>query len=332
MALTAERERPLVALVGPTAVGKTAVGIALAKRLGGEIISADAVAVYRGPDIGAAKPTLSERAEVPFHLIDVVSPAEDFTVTDFSRLAEEAISAIRGRGRWPIVVGGTGLYVRAVTATLTVPNVPPQPEIRAELQAESDAFGSAVLHARLGAIDPAAAARILPGDAKRIIRALEVYRVTGRPFSSFHTPEGVHGVPRPNTWQFGLRMDRSQLYARIEARVDAMLAAGFEDEVRGLLAAGFDPGLKALQSLGYRHLGRYVLGETDFETAVTELKRDTRRYARRQMIWFQADPNIVWYDRSVPSGERVSAGSGSGDEALAEAIAERLTGGAGYAG
>jgi tRNA dimethylallyltransferase len=315
---------PLVALAGPTAIGKTAVGIALAHRLKGEIISADAVAVYQGLDIGAAKPTMEEREGIPFHLLDVVRPDEEFTLADFARLAEESIGAIRERGHVPILVGGTGLYIRAVTAVLTMPSVPPQPEIRAKLWDEAEREGAPFLHHRLRDVDPVAAEKILPGDAKRIIRALEVYRVTGKPMSSFHTPEGVHGVPRTNTHLFGLTMARQILYQRIEARVDAMMAAGFVDEVRGLVSAGFGPERKAMQSLGYRHLLSYLRGEIAEDIAVSELKRDTRRYAKRQMIWFNADPNIIWYDviKDVPSLEH--EGINSLAEAIAATLARRL--------
>ncbi len=300
-------EPPLLALVGPTAVGKTAVGVELAARIGAEIVSADAVAVYRRLDIGAAKPTAEERARAPFHLIDVADPDEDFTVADFARRAEEAIAGIRARGRVPLIVGGTGLYVRALTATLSVPNVPPQPGLRAALAEEAERDGAPALHARLARLDPAAAARILPGDRKRVIRALEVHAVTGRPLSSFHTPEGVRGVPRPDTHLFGLAMPREALYARIEARVDAMLAAGFVDEVRGLLAAGYGPHLKSMQSLGYRHLAAHLTRGEDLQTAVAELKRDTRRYAKRQLSWFNADPAVRWTDAEGRDGPEVSA-------------------------
>jgi tRNA dimethylallyltransferase len=304
-------------------VGKTAVGIALAKRVGGEIISADAVAVYRGLDIGAAKPDATERAEVQFHLIDIADPDEDFTVADFARLAEAAIADIRRRGRMPIIVGGTGLYVRAVTATLTVPNVAPQPELRAAWWAEAEARGAIYLHEQLAMIDPGAAAKIAPGDAKRIIRALEVFAVTGRPMSAFHTPEGVHGVPRPNTRQFGLRMERERLYRRIDDRVDAMLDAGFVEEVQGLLSAGYKGELKALQSLGYRHLAAYLRGEVEREKAVGELKRDTRRYAKRQLSWFNADPNVAWIDMEE-IGETRHGSTAPRAETVADVLAVKI--------
>jgi len=293
-------EPPLVAVVGPTAVGKTDVGLALAERLNGEIVSADAVAAYRGLDIGTAKPTPDERARVPFHLLDVADPDADFNVADFERLANAAIADIRARGRTPILVGGTGLYVRAVTAVLSLPHVPPQPDVRARLYAEAEASGTPILHARLVDVDPASAAKINQNDLKRIVRALEVHTVTGQPLSSFHTPEGVHGKPRPNTLVFGLDIaPREALYERIERRVDAMMAAGFEDEVRGLLAAGYPAGLKSLQSLGYRHLAAFLAGTIDRDTAVAELKRDTRRYAKRQLSWFRGDPRVTWLTTSA---------------------------------
>jgi tRNA dimethylallyltransferase len=307
-------ERTLIAIVGPTAVGKTAVGVHLAEKIGGEVISADAVAVYRGLDIGAAKPDAAERARARFHLIDVVDPDADFTVADFEQQADAAIEEIQNRGQAPIVVGGTGLYVRAVAARLTVPNVPPQAELRAGLQAEAEAQGAAALHARLAAIDPAAAAKILPADVRRTIRALEVYLVTGQPMSSFHTPEGVHGVPRANTIVFGLRMEREALYRRIESRVDAMMAMGLREEVQGLLAAGHGPARKSMQSLGYRHLLRHLTQGQPLEETVAELKRDTRRFAKRQMAWFNADSQVRWID---------VAADGTTAEAVAAVIAAR---------
>lgn len=299
-------ELPLVAVVGPTAVGKTAVGVELAARIGGEVVSADAVAVYRGLDIGAAKPTREERIRARFHLLDVVDPDENFTVADWARLAEEAVADIRRRGAVPIVVGGTGLYVRALTATLALPQVPPQPEVRARLEAQARDEGTAALHARLAHVDAVSAARIGPGDRRRIIRAWEVFLVTGTPLSSFHTPEGVRGVPRPGTHLFGLARARDALYARIEARIEAMLAQGFIDEVRGLLDAGYGSNLKSLQSLGYRHIAAHLEQDAPLEAAVADLKRDTRRYAKRQLAWFRADTGMEWVSHQEQTAARAS--------------------------
>lgn len=286
-------EPPLIALVGPTAAGKTAVGMALAARLNGEIVSADAVAVFRGLDIGSAKPTRAEQAETPFHLLDVARPDESFTLADYERLASAVIAGIRARGRTPIVVGGTGLYVRAVTAILSIPHVEPQHALRARLWAEAGAQPPGFLHARLARLDPLSAAKIGPGDNKRVIRALEVEAVTGQPLSAFHTPSGVRGVPRPNTHVLGLRWDRAALYGRINARVDAMMAAGFLNEVRGLLARGYGPE-KAMQSLGYRHLAAHLQSGVALDETVAQLKQDTRRFAKRQLSWFGNDANVRW--------------------------------------
>ena len=300
----------LLGIVGPTGVGKTAVGVSLAELLGGELVSADAVAVYRKLDIGSAKPGVEERERVPFHLIDVADPEEDFSMTDFSRLAEESFGQIRGRGKLPILVGGTGLYVRSVTATLSIPNVPPQPELRARLWAEVELLGSPALHARLAEIDSISAEKILPGDAKRILRALEVYEVTKRPASSFHTAEGVHGVPKPGVRLFGLERERESLYRRIDDRVDEMLAQGFLDEVRGLLASGLSPEAKSLKSLGYRHLVQFLHGVVGWDDTVELLKRDTRRFAKRQLTWFRGDPAVCW--------------THVGENETAEAVARRI--------
>jgi tRNA dimethylallyltransferase len=303
----------LLAIVGPTAVGKTAVALALAELLGGELVSADAVAVYTGLDIGSAKPTASECARARFHLIDVVDPSEDFSVADFARLAESAFQEIRARGKLPILVGGTGLYVRSVTATLSIPEVSPDEAFRAERWAEVEIQGAPALHARLETIDPISASKIQINDAKRVIRALEVFHATGKPASSFHTPEGVHGVPRPGAVTVGLRLPREALYARIDARVDAMLAAGFLDEVRTLLASGVSRETKAMQSLGYKHLVQFHNGELTFDEAVALIKRDTRRFAKRQLSWFGNDPNVSWIDIEETD--------------TAEALARRIVGG-----
>ncbi|MBC8135146.1 MAG: tRNA (adenosine(37)-N6)-dimethylallyltransferase MiaA [Fibrella sp.] len=305
-------EPPLIAVVGPTASGKTAVAVALSERLNGEIVSADAVAVYKYLNIGAAKPDESEKARAIFHLVDVADPADDFTLSDFEALASAAISDIRSRGKTPILAGGTGLYVRSVTATLSVPSVAPQEAIRERLWAEVTESGAERLHARLQMVDPASAKKILPGDAKRMIRALEVYEVTGQPMSSFHTPEGIRGVPKPNTFLFGLERERAGLYHRIEARTHAMMEAGFLSEVEKLLARGYDANLKSMGSLGYRHLVRHLTQEQPLLEALEDLIRDTRRFAKRQISWFRADSEVLW----IPVGEKSSA------EAVADAMVE----------
>ncbi|MFM7321456.1 MAG: tRNA (adenosine(37)-N6)-dimethylallyltransferase MiaA [Armatimonadota bacterium] len=287
---------PLVALVGPTASGKTAVAIALARVLGAEIVSADAVAVYRGLDIGAAKPDAAERAAAVFHCIDIAEPSFDFSVHDYVAAAESACADIRRRGLLPLIAGGTGLYVRPMMATLSLPPVAPNPEVRGALILEAESIGVEALHARLARVDPPSAARIHPGDLRRIVRALEVHAATGRPMSEFHTPEGVHGIPRPGAITVGLERTPDDLARRIAARVVAMLEAGFEDEVRALLEAGFDPKGKALSSLGYRHLIQYLVDGRPLSEVVAELERDTRRYAKRQRSWFRNDPSVRWVE------------------------------------
>jgi tRNA dimethylallyltransferase len=285
----------LVGIVGPTATGKTAVGLELAKKLDGEIISADSMAVYKGMDIGTAKPTAAEQAAVRFHLIDVVRPDEEFSVAGFKRLAEQAVADIIARHRLPLLVGGTGLYVRAVTGGLNIPAVGPDRKLRESLKAEAAAFGNERLLERLRAVDPAAAERIHARDLKRIMRALEVYVLTGLPISHFHSTAGSTDAAY-HVRLFGLNMSRTALYERIERRVDEQIEAGLVEEVHGLLAGGYTVELPSMKGLGYKQIAGYLLGEYDFETAVALLKRDTRRFAKRQLTWFRADPRIRWID------------------------------------
>ena len=285
----------LVGIVGPTATGKTAVGLELAKKLDGEIVSADSMAVYKGMDIGTAKPTAAEQAAVRFHLIDVVRPDEEFSVAEFKRLAERAVADIIARHRLPLLVGGTGLYVRAVTGGLNIPAVGPDRKLRESLKAEAAAFGNERLLERLRAVDPAAAERIHARDLKRIIRALEVYVLTGLPISHFHSTAGSTDAAY-HVRLFGLNMSRTALYERIERRVDEQIEAGLVQEVSGLLAGGYTVELPSMKGLGYKQIAGYLLGEYDFETAVALLKRDTRRFAKRQLTWFRADPRIRWID------------------------------------
>lgn len=281
--------------MGPTATGKTAVGIELARKLDGEIISADSMAVYKGMDIGTAKPTPEERAEAVFHLIDVTSPDEDFSVAEFKRLAEESIADIVRRGKQPILVGGTGLYIRAVTRGLNIPSAAPNRELRERLKAEASEIGNEALLERLRAIDPETASRLHPNDLKRIIRALEVHALTGFPISHFHATAGTTEVAY-HVRLFGLTMSRPALYQNIERRVDEQIQSGFVEEVRGLLDNGYSPDLPALKGLGYKQIAGYLVGEYDLRTAVDLLKRDTRRFAKRQFTWFRAEPGIHWID------------------------------------
>ncbi len=284
---------PRCALVGPTASGKTALAVALARDLTGvELVSVDAMAVYRGLDIGTAKPTAAERAGVVWHLVDLVEPSEEFSVARFQAAAEAAFEEIASRGHVALLVGGTGLYHRAVVDGLELPGR--FPPLAAELEREARAPGGAeALYARLSALDPLAASRILPGNLRRIVRALEVCLGTGRPFSSFGP--GLGSYDERDVACFGLRPERVELDARIATRLDEQLAVGFLDEVRALMAAG---GLSrtARQALGYRELLDHLEGRTDLETARRLTVSRTRAFARRQESWFRRDPRITWLE------------------------------------
>ncbi len=280
----------LVVICGPTAVGKSAAAVELARRIGGEIVCADSRTLYRGMDIGTAKPTPEQRRQVPHHLLDVADPDQTVTLAVYRTLALEALDAIRRRGRVPLLVGGTGLYIRAVVDGFAIPPVPPDPALRARLEEEERAQPG-VLHARLRQVDPRAAARIHPRNVRRLVRALEVYARTGRPISEWQRADPVGAVV-----QIGLTMDRAALDRRIEARVWEQLDRGLVDEVRALLARGYDPRLPAMQGLGYKEIVPYLRGECSLEEAVARLVRHTRRYARRQWIWFRRDPRIRWLD------------------------------------
>jgi tRNA dimethylallyltransferase len=282
----------LIVICGPTGVGKTRFAIALAKRFDGEIVGADSMQIYRDLAIGTAKPTAAERAQIPHHLVDCVPPSEAFSAAEYARRAREIVTELIDRGKRPFVVGGTGLYIKALLQGLTEA-APSDRAVRGALREEADRLGLPALYRRLDRVDPASAARIHPNDGFRIIRALEVQTLTGRPMSAV---QAAHRFP-PSPYRslkIGLRNERAALYARIDARVDAMLAEGFLDEVRRLRAAGLNPHGKAMQSLGYRHLNAFLDGDCDWEAAVRTLKRDHRRYAKRQLTWFGADPEIHW--------------------------------------
>ena len=287
---------PLVALVGPTATGKTALAVALTERLSDSTrcsaVAADSRQIYRLMDIATAKPTAAERAVLPHALIDVVWPDENYTLAQYQADAQQAIAAIAQAGTLPLLIGGTGLYIRSVVDGLAIPRVAPQPALRAELEAEAAAQGAATLHERLAALDPVAAAQIAPTNARRIIRALEVCLVTGRPFSE---QQGARATPY-RTLMVGLNMDRAALYARADARIDAMLAAGVVEETAGLVAQGYDWRLPSMSSLGYREIGAYLRGESSLAEAVERFKLATHRYIRRQITWFRPDARIHWLD------------------------------------
>jgi tRNA dimethylallyltransferase len=285
----------LPALVGPTASGKTQAGVAIAEVLGAEIVSVDSMLVYRGMDIGTAKPTAGERRSVAHHLLDVAEPSEPFSVARFQRLARDALDEISRRGATPLLVGGSGLYLRAVVDDLEIPAT--DPATRADLERQADALGAGGMYRRLVSSDPAAAAKIEPANVRRTVRALEVASVTGRPFSSFagawtdYPPERMHGV--------GIEIERDVLAARIHARVGSMLEAGFLDEVRSLVARGLGAWLTSSRAIGYAEMARHLQGRLSLEDAVEATERRTGSLARRQMAWFRRDPRIRWVRAGV---------------------------------
>jgi tRNA dimethylallyltransferase len=289
---------PIVVVVGPTAAGKSGLALALAHAVDAEIVSADSQQVYRHFDIGTAKPAAAERRAVPHHLIDVVEPDAPFSAARFVELADAALAAIAARGRRAVVVGGTGLYVRALLRGL-FDAPPPDPAIRAEHRRRWHAEGGATLHAALAAVDPEAAARIDPRDLVRISRALEVYEQTGVPISELQRRHAFAEV-RHRARLIGIAPPREELRRRIEARVDAMLAAGWLDEVRRLCANGWGE-CRPMAALGYRHLRLHLRGALARDEAVRQIKRDTWRFARRQLGWFAGEPEIGWL---ADAGER----------------------------
>jgi tRNA dimethylallyltransferase len=296
----------LLAIVGPTATGKTEVGILLAEMLEGEIISADSMQCYRGMDIGTAKPTPEQRSRVPHHLIDIVDPEEVFSVAEYRTQAGTALREVRGRGKQSILVGGSGLYVRAIVEGLGFPLAPPDQELRRRLMEEARELGRESIYQRLASVDPEAAAGIHPNNLKRVIRALEIHARTGRPASALWALDRSHPT-RYNTMQFGLVLPRAELYRRIECRIDGMIAAGLVAEVRRLVDRGLTEDSTAMKGLGYAQLAPHVRGECTLEDAVGRLKRDTRRFAKRQLTWFRADPRIEWIEVMESSGPEGTA-------------------------
>jgi tRNA dimethylallyltransferase len=279
-------------LVGPTAVGKTALALELAEALHAEIVNADSMQVYRELNIGTAKPTPVELARVRHHLVDAAQPDEPFDAARYAREGRAVIAELHRRGVAPLVAGGTGLYIKALLAGLFHQEERVL-EVRQRLARELDLQGLPALYARLTALDPATANRLAPGDTYRILRALEVAEATGRPLSALHADHNFQDRPYI-TLKLGLDLPREELYRRIEARVDAMVAQGWIEEVQHLLQR-YPPSLKPLQALGYRHLAAFLEGRLTLAAALEQTKTETRRYAKRQLTWFRADPEIRWF-------------------------------------
>jgi tRNA dimethylallyltransferase len=285
----------LIAVVGATATGKSGLAIELAQALGGEVVNADSMQLYRGMDIGTAKEPPAAWRGVPHHLLDLWPVTRTANVADYQQLTRAAIEDITARGRVPILAGGSGLYIRAALEDLHFPGT--DDGTRARLVAELDQVGPAALHARLATLDPAAAAAILPGNGRRIVRALEVIEISGRPFTAT-MPAYDQGRP---AIQIGLTLPRPELDRRIAARVDRMWQAGFEEEVRALTGEGLREGKTASRALGYQQMLRYLDGECTLDGAREETVKATRRFARRQESWFRRDPRVRWLDASAPS-------------------------------
>ena len=295
---------PLIVLLGPTASGKTELALQLAEAFGGEIIGADSRQVYRGLDIGSAKPAPAQQARAPHHLIDAAEPDEPFSLADFLRLARAAIDDVHARGRLPLLVGGTGQYITALTEGWSAPEVPPDPALRAELEAFAARHGAPALFERLRAADPEAAAFVDERNLRRVIRALEVIEITGQPFSAQR-----RRIPPP--WrirQFGLTLERERLYARADGRIGQMVEAGFVEEVRGLLGRGYGRHLPSMSALGYRELCDHLLDGVPLDAALEQTRFATHDFIRRQYTWFRGhDRDVTWLDAEQAVGPLAEA-------------------------
>ncbi|HBQ86744.1 MAG TPA: tRNA (adenosine(37)-N6)-dimethylallyltransferase MiaA [Syntrophomonas sp.] len=278
------------AIVGPTAVGKTRLAIELAKILNGEILSCDSMQIYRGMDIGTAKANGEEQAQIPHHLIDIVNPDDDFTVADYQAQAQKIITQLNEQGKLPLLVGGTGLYYQAVVDDYNFFPMHARMTARQKWEDITDQQGLDYVYEKLRTLDSDYAEKISSNDRKRIIRALEVYDLTGRPFSEFQT----RNTGKYNLVAIGLNLERSALYHKIEQRVDEMITQGLIDEVRELRSQGYAPELNSMQALGYKQVYCYLEGMLTYREMVQEIKKETRRYAKRQLTWFRKDSRITW--------------------------------------
>jgi tRNA dimethylallyltransferase len=293
-----EPARKIIVITGPTASGKSALSVELAQQFGGEIVNADSMQVYKGMDIGTAKPSPEVRAGTPHHLFDIVDPDEDFNAAVYRSLAVSAIEDVLARGRVCFLVGGTGLYIKTLLGGLF--SCPPADlQIREDLRRQRDALGSEALHRRLARLDPESAQKIHPRDWVRIIRSLEIIQLMGRPFSALAREHGFRNKTFRSI-RFCLQMDREDLYHRINRRSLSMVERGLVEETEGFLNRGYSPDLKSMKSLGYRHAVQHLDGLVDRDRMISELQKDTRRYAKRQLTWFRADPEMKW----IGFGER----------------------------
>jgi len=300
--------RPRIVVIGgPTGVGKTSAAIAVAEAFGGEIVGADSMQIYRFMDIGTAKPTPEEQARVRHHLIDILNPDDPFDAARYAETAGGVIKRLHEERVLPLVAGGTGLYIKALIHGIFQAR-PADPAVRERLKKEAEERGSAALYERLRRKDPEAAGRLHPNDAFRIIRALEVREATGKPLSAHHGDHRFGEAPF-DALKIGLTLPRETLYERIDRRVDIMIAEGLLEEVKALMEMGYGRDLKSMQSIGYRHMAAWLAGDLTWAEAVRTLKRDTRRYAKRQLTWFRADPDMAWHspEETAAIKDRVAA-------------------------
>ncbi len=287
-------QQPVVCVVGPTASGKTKLAITLAKELDGEIINMDSMQIYRRMDIGTAKPSLAERQGIKHHLLDILEPHESFTVAQYAKAAQDTIREVGTRGRLPILTGGTGFYLRALTQELQLGGIRSDDELRRRLKREAETpEGKLRLFSRLEQIDPKTAARLHPNDVQRVTRAIEVYELTGKPFSHQQPALQTHTM---SFCMLGTTMDRAMLYTRINARVERMMEQGLLREVQALLHNNVPATAQAMQGIGYKEIVAALAGETSIQEAVQRIQQHTRHYAKRQWTWFRAEPRVQWLD------------------------------------
>ncbi len=297
------KSQPVIAILGPTAAGKTRISLPIAVRFDGEIVSVDSRLIYRGMDIGTAKPSLEERKHVPHHLIDLADPDDTWNLAKYSEAALNVIDDIHQRGKVAFLVGGTGQYLRAILEGWTPPPRAESPDLRETLDAIAGSKGYDALHRQLQEVDPASALRIDPRNVRRVIRALEIFHLTGMTASS----QRVKEPPSFEILRIGLTLPRAELYQRIDKRIDLMIEAGWIEEVQGLIELGFSPDLPSLSAIGYAQLAAYLSGEMDLDSALVEIRRLSRQFVRRQANWFKADdPAIQWFDAVSDVEERIA--------------------------
>ncbi len=297
------KRQPVIAILGPTAVGKTRISISLADQIDGEIVSVDSRLIYRGMDIGTAKPTSEEREHVPHHLIDVADPDDTWNLAKFCEAALNVIHDIHSRGKVAFLVGGTGQYLRAILEGWTPPPSAESTDFRETLEATAASRGYEVVHRQLQDVDPASASQIDPRNVRRVIRALEIFHLTGMPASS----QRVKKPPSFEILRIGLTLPREELYQRIDQRIDLMIEDGWIEEVKELIDIGISPDLPSLSAIGYSQLAAHLSGEMDLDSAIVEIRRLSRQFVRRQANWFKADdPEIQWFDAVSGVEERIT--------------------------